>query len=503
MSTHLLPHPQSRRQTHETPLVEGERPPIVIRNPEERQLTREESEKPLTPEESRKPALTVSKTTLPLAGKAESPQLSPQLARRPSTPDLRQLWTKRQPSPSKAQMLTDLAQPQTFSGPEREIQQELGTRLEEIGDRQFPALSVFGIGGVLLPEVLPDDPEELIRNCRLIDPPNPSVASKLSFLDHGDDGQKLKDSIIRNTVATMLRAGQIDYLKGTDLTHGQSRILVEVHYYRDRDQSQLGFHKDTKGQTLFVNLNFQNDREIAGPEYIVNPPPVAAHDQRTQATLPQTFRTHMAEAQKKLPAPVEIGASRIPPFGVVAFTDELIHHATPLYGHRKITGADLDAYLKETSPNDYWWASTALGKAYTWVTSFFWKTDAATVRFRNLVDIAKNSDVQYDRTQLSAMGLTKAQIDELLTKSDPARGTTQKPQRFPFERVDIPNAGQSPIRPGQPPLERRMSTDYSKGDLPGQVAGKRKFFRTWVRSIPATDLEKKTAGSTPLQKATQ
>ena len=494
MSTrpHPQPHeppqqPVLRPHEREPQPTERERSPITIEEDRQRTQT-EEREKPLTREQPRKQPLIVSPKMPSSADNPQSAQLNLQTARRASTPDLRQLWTKRQPS--KAQMLTDLAEPQTFRGPTAEIQKQLGKRLEEIADREF-SLSLFGIGGVLLPEVLPADEEELIRSCRLIDPPNPAVASKFSFIEKQTDSKDLKDSIIRNTVATMIRAGQIDYLRGTDLTGGQSRVLVEVHYYRDRDTSQLGFHKDTRGQTLFVNLNFQNDREIAGPEYIVNPPPVAAHDQRTQTSLPQTFRTHMASARANLEAPVEIGASRIPAYGVVAFVDELIHHATPLYGHRKISGADLAEYLKETSPNEYWWATSALGKAYTWLSSFMWKTDEASVRFRNLADMAQNSDVQLDRNQLAAMGLTDQQIAELLTKSDPARGTTTKPQRFPFERVDIPFAGQTSIRQGQPPLPRRMSIDATSGDVPLPLQGKRKFFRSWVRTVPIADFKGK------------
>jgi hypothetical protein len=40
-----------------------------------------------------------------------------------------------------------------------------------------------------------------------------------------------------------------------------------------------GFHKDTEGQTLFVNLNYHVPGwKLRGPEYVLNPPTSEAHD---------------------------------------------------------------------------------------------------------------------------------------------------------------------------------------------------------------------------------
>ena len=105
-------------------------------------------------------------------------------------------------------------------------------------------------------------------------------------------------------VRTMEQAGQIDYLSASGLAGEDSYIVVEVHYYRDRLQGMTGFHKDTVGQTVFVNLNYLNeDEEIAGPEFVVNPRNVPAHEEQIATSLPQRYLDDLAKARRKLPPP--------------------------------------------------------------------------------------------------------------------------------------------------------------------------------------------------------
>ena len=407
-------------------------------------------------------------------------------------------------------LLQQLAQPQIFKGPEVDIQNEIAAELESIAVREFGGLTVFCVGGIKLPEDLPtgaDAKETLIRSVALTEVPRFGVASRYRDIK---DLDALKRKIVRNTITTMFVAGQIEYLRQSGLTR-ECDVWVEIHYYRDRDMNQSGFHKDTlHGDTVFVNLNFvsDTDQDFLGPEYVINPPVVPEHDQKTSAALPATFRKHLSKARAGLPTPTEIGASTIPANGVVTFVDELIHHATPVYGHRKMTGKGLEAFLRQKYPTEYgyawyardsgrlWWTAAGIG---SYLASYV-STSVAQDRKRyerwyatsfaiwsRWLDMARQPGASYDRNDLARMGLSATDIDELLDRYDPKSDDGTNPAetpRYPFERVAIPRSGTTPIRGATTPrLTRRMSVNARQGLLPARLSGKRRFFRTWVRAI--------------------
>ena len=148
----------------------------------------------------------------------------------------------------------------------------------------------------------------------------------------------------------MIDAREIEYLRLAGLPNDEWEILIEVHYFRERDMSATGFHKDTLGETLFVNLNYAMDKKVIGPEYVVNPPPSPTHDEQLAASLPKGFRDDLAYTREKLGEPKEIGAKMVDPYGYVAFVDEAVHHATPHHWHRHATGGDLTKYLQTKYP---------------------------------------------------------------------------------------------------------------------------------------------------------
>ena len=83
-----------------------------------------------------------------------------------------------------------------------------------------------------------------------------------------------------------------------------------MHYYRARDKEMAGFHKDTRGQTLFVNLNYhiedQQQQGLAtrGPEYVVNPSPNVTHDAQIYGTV--GGRERAGQSAESGNAPVEV-----------------------------------------------------------------------------------------------------------------------------------------------------------------------------------------------------
>jgi hypothetical protein len=151
------------------------------------------------------------------------------------------------------------------------------------------------------------------------------------------DGTTLAPDLARYTVLTMRDARQLEYLRTSRIPGKEWKILVEIHYYRDRTSvGRDKLHKDTFGETLFVNLNYDTDQDIPGPEYILNPPVVKEHEAQIAESLPDAFLSDLRWIRGQLREPTEISAPRIQANGFVAFVDEAIHHMSPHYGGRTV-----------------------------------------------------------------------------------------------------------------------------------------------------------------------
>jgi hypothetical protein len=307
---------------------------------------------------------------------------------------------------------------------------------------------------------LPDDDTELLKTAKFtkLDPNSLGRGSVFDLVEAAG----VKEQVVKNTLNTMIKAGQIDYLRKSGLISGDWMVLIEVHYYRRRDQDVSQFHRDTLGQTLFVNLNYHTGHEIAGPEYVLHPPTVAEHEQQIKATLPPEFLADLAEIRKDAPEPTEIMAPIIPAYGAVAFVDEAIHHMTPLRGHRKVKGSDFAKYLKDT------YLVQGLRKQPPLETWNQW------------LNMSLRSDAMYTRRDFARAGMRRSEIDALLTLHGGSG----------FQTVSIPGmANKPPIeRRSKAPLKRQMSERALKkkgtpGSLPPPVTGERRFFRTWVRAV--------------------
>lgn len=176
----------------------------------------------------------------------------------------------------------------------------------------------------------------------------------------------LGPKVVENALKTMIDAEQLEYLRLAGLPNDEWKILVEVHYIRSRPKDMAGFHKDTKGQSLFVNLNYhvmddapkpgetgRKAYKVRGPEYVLNPPRSEEHDkliygtEEKKGTLPAEFTKDLTKLRDELPKPENIeSAGTVEGLGYVAFVDEAIHHATPWFGHRYVTPSELKAYLE-------------------------------------------------------------------------------------------------------------------------------------------------------------
>src|SRR5262249_37218328 len=147
---------------------------------------------------------------------------------------------------------------------------------------------------------------------------------------------------------------KLEYLRKSGLVNNEWKVIVEVHYYRDRNPEQTKFHKDTEGQTLFVNLNFLNEAEISGPELILNPATSPEYQEWVESgRLPKAFLDDLKLAKERIGESDTIVQTVVPKKGVVAFVDEAAHHKTPTMGHRTVNPKQIDNVLKSKFPEQY------------------------------------------------------------------------------------------------------------------------------------------------------
>lgn len=395
---------------------------------------------------------------------------------------------------------------------------EMSRRTEELA-RKYPRFDSqeLYLGSIVLSEIppTPAGDKKMISKARLSRTEN--------AFKPGQDGTQLseeagvQDDIVENTLLTMIRAGQIDYLRKAGFVGKGWNVLIEVHYIRNRPASAANLHKDTLGQTLFVNLNYTNKDPMAGPEYVENPPLVSTHEDLLDTTMPGTFMADLRDVRARSKPPTEIkSAGILDPNSVIAFVDEAIHHSTPLAGHRKILPGKLAEYLKRELPfsADYEAARAAFDESRTQNPQATGKSDAKPPSAASFVDLfttplsreikklweslltlcEATSDVPITRPKLIEVGMPPEMIDHLMSTWGPDS----------FNSVSIPapartNSGATgrillaDEKTGQRPvLTRQISSQAlaKPGSLAPVSAGTetgegptRTFFRTWVRAV--------------------
>lgn len=152
--------------------------------------------------------------------------------------------------------------------------------------------------------------------------------------------------------SVLAQSGIADYLikRAPDLMDQGWDVSLTVMPYFGRQISQIGMHKDTEGDNLFMLLLFANKDPIMGPEYILRPPLPDGYLPVIKASLPSAF---VDDVQTILGDGMEprIHLTRIPAGGgYVAACDELIFHSTPFNHHR-------GAYVVESLVEAVQWAA--------------------------------------------------------------------------------------------------------------------------------------------------
>jgi hypothetical protein len=409
-----------------------------------------------------------------------------------------------------AKRLKKLATPQVLDGPRVKVQDDIVNELEKqiaplaTTKEQELKYVVTCLGGIEL-GTTPGDLKTLIDTSKLYDLPQGERSIGISTYALAVQAGVTKH-IVENTLATMDAAGQLDYLRESGLIDKDWKVVVEIHYYRDRNPEQTKFHKDSTGQTLFVNLNFTNEETVAGPEVVINPASSPEYEQRLEKgsytnaqskrnfKLPEVFVEDLKHAKQELGDPEEFLQTIVKPKQFVAFVDEAVHHKTPTLGHRTISSEEIGYYLQRKYKKLYTDASdayTAYSKrsifayGYGYASYLKEKDNQKHAEFwlAFFTHKAKLPEERYNRKRLPTLFDwpdfldQKTLVDELIEE-----GGSKDFGEAEFRHAGL--LGHPVKKQGKPPLRRQRSEMELKGTAPKVVPGKRRFFRTWVRAVP-------------------
>lgn len=461
-------------------------------------------------------------------------------------------------------LLTKLAKPQIGEAPALEVQKDLVARLESI----CPGDTTYNLGGFVI-DRLPDtgntydDPEALYAavagETNLVPLPVGAMGGPEAEVRRNDGIDRaaeviaagLGPKVVENTLKTMIDAEQLKYLRLAGLPNDRWKILVEVHYIKARGKEMAGFHKDTRGQTLFVNLNYHAEDssggyDLVGPEYVINPPPSTTHDavigtEETEGTLPKAFMDDLRLTRRELGEPEKIKTGIVKAYGYVAFVDEAIHHSTPYYGHRFVTGTEFKEHLIRKHKAEYEEIRRA-SNAHNARWSFGWNRNATLEsyvdegiigkqelpKWEHWLAIVKAGEQEekekragkdrkrYTRADF-APDMSSGEFDLVFqdvgsqsesmdpTDRSEARQNARAagwyaanipgsykrhPGEFPAIKPtnsDQVTQGEAGERRPKPPLKRQASTEKFKRTQPAQLPEdvRRKIFRCWIRAVPA------------------
>lgn len=403
-----------------------------------------------------------------------------------------------------ALLLAAMARPKAYDGPDLTVRGQIMDKLESTFP-EFPGLAKLPqvyLGSVVLENlpVLEDNLADWIgaRDTEETDFSILATANAFAVTSQAGVGKDLAGY----TLNVMKTAGQLEYLRKSGFVGPDWTIVVEMHYYRDRPRKNPVLHKDTLGQTLFVNLDYFTSEPDAGPEFIVNPPPIASHENKISGTLPEEFRDDLAEVKKSLPAPTEIDTVDLGPNQFVAFVDELIHHATPLAKNRTVTTQAVRTFLgNDADFKDSFPAAVEAKRVSEDVETSTFRTelkqrstvtDEQAVTWEALMTLCSGSNRKTDRGELRQVGLTDNQIERLLFKHarhkydwvhiDKAALQENQP-RIPLTKAD----SEEPLQ-----LPRKMSHRQIPTQFAEAAKAKRSFLRTWVRAVPSNEVKRHT-----------
>lgn len=317
----------------------------------------------------------------------------------------------------------------TYAGSD-EIEAVSGAKLQQEIIEMAKAAEAQETGGYRLGTFGFNLPHSLSR----IPDPHPENHG-MRMLPHEFDTAPLDQLIIPLVVGTLAQSGQLKYLEKNWASISRTHdVVIDVDCQFNRTQGSLGFHKDSRGTTVFFNLTYSNEAPMQGPDFYQD------HDGAPdlEMRLPVEVQKDIAgrRYQERASGDTEIHSPRLPAFARVSLSDPNLYHSTPKLGHR--TRHDRATMIEQlttkyASQGDFrqYFEGQSDEQLYGWIEQYnFHKTESAT------------------------LGEQEAEMR--------TRAATRK---------------------------RRLSTDLSTGDvtqeeLNDQAQLPRTFIRTWVRMVP-------------------
>ncbi len=264
------------------------------------------------------------------------------------------------------------------------------------------------------------------------------------------DVSELDARIIPYIRAVLGDAGQMAYIEtNANEIYKTHRVIVDVDCQFNRTGG-IGFHKDSRGSTVFVNLTFHNDKPMTGTDHYED----LVGDEGLEGSLPDVVRGDINTRRAASKDVVEgegheakdkarmrdIRSPKLPAYGRMSFSDPNNYHSTPLMGHREPTGEESLEMMRRVV--------AIMKKDASWL-----KADEGPVR-----EAYKEAGDEYNSHGLE---------DEASTPQ-----TTM---------LDLGEAASKKTRRLSRRLEKKKVTQK---DLNTEAEGLRTFIRTWVRFVP-------------------
>jgi hypothetical protein len=150
----------------------------------------------------------------------------------------------------------------------------------------------------------------------------------------------------RFMVDFMDKNGQLSFIrKQSWFQDGSYVVHIDLNFYHNRpmsDSGELGMHKDTAGDNLFVNLIFNNTDETPATEWTQDRSiPEGDKKEVMERLMPQKMHDDIVKAKEQLGTEgINVGGKDaieggvMPPNAYLSWVDELIWHSTPSLANR-------------------------------------------------------------------------------------------------------------------------------------------------------------------------
>ena len=180
-------------------------------------------------------------------------------------------------------------------------------------------------GGFRLGSYVLDEAGGLTR-----DPAHDNEAHGMPALPKTFDKDALDTDVKPYVRAVLKEAGQLKYIeKNPRAIFDTHEVVVDVDCQFDRT-GNVGFHKDSRGTTAFVNLTFQNDEKMQGTDFYED----TTGDPGLEKALPNEVQKDITKRRNKFHGKDTIESKKLPKWGRMSFSDPSLYHSTPRMGHR-------------------------------------------------------------------------------------------------------------------------------------------------------------------------